>query len=193
MAASYFTCFLLVVGLVPAMASPKVVEMQLSRGKSQAISKRGTGSVPLGNAVFNGLFYVNATVGTPPQPVQLQIDTGSSDVWVFDVNACQEVGCLGGSCKLPIFNDSAAIQFFASHFSTSLNICFRLGMLGWVLVPKSLPCLCRSLDQLWLRVKSQVKLYFPFDIRDCISAICDYVEIRVPLICRQLTLLNRHP
>ncbi|KAL1966350.1 hypothetical protein VTN77DRAFT_4492 [Rasamsonia byssochlamydoides] len=89
--------------------SPKVVKMDISRRSSSSsssstnhaygrLARRNTVNVVVNNAVFQGLYFVNATVGTPPQPVQLQIDTGSSDVWVFGPNSCDEntSPCLGG-------------------------------------------------------------------------------------------------
>jgi len=56
----------------------------------------------LGNAVASGLYYANVTVGTPAQSLSLQIDTGSSDVWVPSSTAsiCEDTkdgGCPGGS------------------------------------------------------------------------------------------------
>jgi hypothetical protein len=48
-------------------------------------------------ALTNGknLYYTNVTVGTPGQRVALQIDTGSSDVWIPSVS---NQGCLAGTC-----------------------------------------------------------------------------------------------
>lgn len=44
----------------------------------------GTVNVPIQNAQGNLLYLLNATVGTPGQTLQLQLDTGSSDIWVRD-------------------------------------------------------------------------------------------------------------
>ncbi|QSZ36440.1 hypothetical protein DSL72_006319 [Monilinia vaccinii-corymbosi] len=56
----------------------------------------------LGNALASGLYYANVTLGTPAQKLSLQIDTGSSDVWVPSSSAsiCEDAssgGCPGGS------------------------------------------------------------------------------------------------
>lgn len=83
-----------------AIASdPKVVPMKFGRIQPRrALQKRDPTSVTLGNAVQSGLYYVNASVGTPAQTVQLQIDTGSSDVWMFGPDACEDPSqCLGGT------------------------------------------------------------------------------------------------
>ncbi len=83
-------------------ASPKVVSMRMHRRERSVLQKRSPLPVSIGNAVMNGLYFVNATVGTPPQEVQLQVDTGSSDVWMFGVHSCdtQTSQCLGGACEL---------------------------------------------------------------------------------------------
>jgi hypothetical protein len=63
-------------------------------------SGKGIVPVPLENALY--LYYANATVGSPPQAVSLQIDTGSSDTWVPFVGAsiCTESDqCNEGTCK----------------------------------------------------------------------------------------------
>jgi hypothetical protein len=83
-------------------ADPKVVKMNTYRTERKVLVKRAEPfNVTLGNAAAVGLYYVNASVGTPPQLIQLQIDTGSSDVWMFGPNSCnvETSPCLGGECK----------------------------------------------------------------------------------------------
>jgi hypothetical protein len=71
----------------------------------------GTVSAALGNAEEAGLYFANISIGTPAQVLQVQIDTGSSDVWVPASTAtlCEdesEGGCEGGS-----FDHSASSTF----------------------------------------------------------------------------------
>ncbi|KAB8275513.1 aspartic peptidase domain-containing protein [Aspergillus minisclerotigenes] len=74
-------------GLVAAQ--PKVFTFALSRSERHVLEKRK----------YAGLYWVNANVGTPPQPVQLQVDTGSSDVWMFGPQSCDlnTSPCLGNA------------------------------------------------------------------------------------------------
>ena len=101
----YRSCVLLgcLISVTTAAPEPKVVRMQTSRVQPRStILKRAPLSVTIGNEPLIGLYYVNASVGSPPQTVQLQIDTGSSDVWMFGPQSCNTSTsqCLGGTCEL---------------------------------------------------------------------------------------------
>ncbi|KAH8692912.1 aspartic peptidase domain-containing protein [Talaromyces proteolyticus] len=66
---------------------PAVVELPVQRRHTSAQSLRkrdSTVDLALTNAEI--LYVVNVTLGTPPQPFSLQLDTGSSDLWVNAVN-----------------------------------------------------------------------------------------------------------
>lgn len=52
--------------------------------RSRYLQRRASGSVmaSLENAQNNLLYLVDVSVGTPPQKLKLQLDTGSSDIWL---------------------------------------------------------------------------------------------------------------
>ncbi|KAI9717114.1 MAG: hypothetical protein M1828_007447 [Chrysothrix sp. TS-e1954] len=89
--------------LTATVVSQKVMPLNLRRNNHRVDLprklKRATVSEPIGNA--QSLYYANVTVGTPPQMIQLQLDTGSSDVWVTgaDDNFCNQgpEACPGGT------------------------------------------------------------------------------------------------
>jgi hypothetical protein len=86
-----------------ALAEPKVLHMPMARNpNANPLAKRDSAAVTVTNAMSEGFYYVNATVGTPGQLVQLVLDTGSSDVWFFGANSCdtKTSDCLGGTCTL---------------------------------------------------------------------------------------------
>ncbi|RYC61444.1 hypothetical protein CHU98_g4771 [Xylaria longipes] len=77
-----------------SVVAQKVVPLSFSRAgpEHQGLRKRaGTYSQELNNNLTGGGYYAEVALGTPPQPVTLILDTGSSDVWVLDTNAdlCQ--------------------------------------------------------------------------------------------------------
>lgn len=53
------------------------------------------------------LYLINVTVGTPPQAISLQLDTGSSDIWFPATSAdiCQQESL---ACSLGTYNSSAS-------------------------------------------------------------------------------------
>ncbi|KAF2970886.1 hypothetical protein GQX73_g2636 [Xylaria multiplex] len=91
--------------VVTSAVAQKVVPMGFSRGNPTHTSLRkraGTYSQELNNNLTGGGYYADVALGTPPQPVTLILDTGSSDVWVLDSNAnlCQSrsLQFLYGTC-----------------------------------------------------------------------------------------------
>ncbi|KAI0487441.1 aspartic peptidase domain-containing protein [Xylaria cf. heliscus] len=72
-----------------SVIAQKVVPLSFSRAGPghQTLRKRGTYSQELNNNLTGGGYYAEVALGTPPQPVTLILDTGSSDVWVLDTNA----------------------------------------------------------------------------------------------------------
>jgi hypothetical protein len=66
--------------------------------------KKVHSSKPSGIAVatfFNSVFFViECSVGTPPQPVLLALDTGSSDTWVHAPNSNGSAD--GGTCEMTL-------------------------------------------------------------------------------------------
>ncbi|KAG8415048.1 hypothetical protein J3458_008930 [Metarhizium acridum] len=69
--------------------SPRVVGLPLHRGqigdpvthdRNRMRKRDGTVNATIDN--LQSLYFLNASLGTPPQSVRLHIDTGSSDLWV---------------------------------------------------------------------------------------------------------------
>jgi hypothetical protein len=85
---------------------PKVLSLPIQRRiiqqQSQLLTKReaSTISTSLFNDVTHGVYTISITLGTPGQPVELQLDSGSSDLWVFSDQACIEANCTSGGCMI---------------------------------------------------------------------------------------------
>ena len=107
------------VSLLLAVASAQIqfdiqknfdIQTKQLKARQLALQRRGiyaradTVTAGLSNDKTEGLYFVNITVGTPGQSLGLQIDTGSSDVWVPASTApicldARQGGCLLGSCE----------------------------------------------------------------------------------------------
>lgn len=90
--------------LAPTACATGVVQWDISKrqdatsklGKRQA----GTQQEVIQNSLARGGYFATCTVGTPAQDVIIQLDTGSSDIWVpaSTANVCDEGACTLGSC-----------------------------------------------------------------------------------------------
>lgn len=79
----YILCSLLLLpSIIQVNAEPKVFSLQTKQIlRSSALQKRDTGDVVVDHVPNTHL--INVTVGTPPQPETLILDTGSSDIWLL--------------------------------------------------------------------------------------------------------------
>ena len=87
----------------PHNTGPKV--KYAIRKRSGDISKRQAVGVDITNERVK--YTMDLEVGTPAQTITLDVDTGSSDIWMFGPRSCSD--CVGGVCELaqlPTFRQS---------------------------------------------------------------------------------------
>ncbi|KAL2156459.1 hypothetical protein VTH82DRAFT_1204 [Thermothelomyces myriococcoides] len=105
---------------------PKVLGLEMQRRaprnlihRDRKLRKRGTLEIGLDNE--ETLYFINGTVGTPPNPVRLHLDTGSSDLWVntpsselcsSSDNPCAFAGTYSA-------NSSSTYEYISSNFNIS--------------------------------------------------------------------------
>jgi hypothetical protein len=85
----------------------QVVQFDIEKRHGPSLRRRAaTINGVLSNQQVEGGYFISVQIGTPPQNITLQLDTGSSDVWVPASTSaiCTEVsqrnpGCTFGSCK----------------------------------------------------------------------------------------------
>jgi len=95
----------------PSAESAQLERRQVERSNAPLFKRAGTVTATLTNAEVEGLYFANITVGTPGQPLSLQIDTGSSDVWVPASTAQLCGDAKAGGCPNGQFTSSKSNTF----------------------------------------------------------------------------------
>lgn len=94
----------------------------LRRRSLSRLGRRDSVSATLQNAQSDTLYLLNVTVGSPAQSMMLQLDTGSSDIWVpwsdSDICSGRDNPCTNGAydpSKSDTFKDVGADAFDISY------------------------------------------------------------------------------
>lgn len=116
--------------LAPTIFAQRVVSLDIDKPAPASapqlsdLLRRDLGSYSqvITNNISVRTYYAKVTVGTPPQPITLIVDTGSSDTWVIDDDIS---GCGKDACTTPC----KCYRFMTVHFrrsvSTHLHLLYR--------------------------------------------------------------------
>lgn len=102
MKASISSIFLTSLSLIELSLASSTFRMDIVKNRdveaAQILRRDSTVTAALTNG--KSLYYANVTVGTPGQNIALQVDTGSSDVWMSSISSpgCVSSTCIYGSC-----------------------------------------------------------------------------------------------
>ena len=110
----------------PRSATPRVVGMSMERRKvanpvERDRLRRRASSVVANLDNEETLYFVNATLGTPPQKLRLHLDTGSSDLWVNTPSSdlCRRSAQTCSFAGTYTANSSSTYQYVGSYFNIS--------------------------------------------------------------------------
>lgn len=95
---SLYAALAALVVLPCSLAEPKVFGLKFAKVRKEvAQSDLQRRANTISEALYNGigLYIANISIGTPPQNMSVQLDTGSSDLWVptTQSNICSEPSC----------------------------------------------------------------------------------------------------
>ncbi|GAP92140.1 putative aspartic proteinase [Rosellinia necatrix] len=103
--------------LLASVATAQVVRWDIEKRSdlpslSRRLRPRADGSVEevITNERTRGGYFASCSVGTPSQKVTLQLDTGSSDIWVpaSSASVCEQQTSSGGGCSLGSYDPNAS-------------------------------------------------------------------------------------
>ncbi|EKJ76280.1 hypothetical protein FPSE_03535 [Fusarium pseudograminearum CS3096] len=110
-------------GLEPRVMSVPIQRRQidnpLAHDRKRLNRRAGTVNVGIDNE--QSLYFLNASIGTPPQNFRLHLDTGSSDLWVNSVNSelCDTHANICAESGLYNANKSSTYEYVNSEFNIS--------------------------------------------------------------------------
>lgn len=119
--------------LAVAQPSPKVLALDFKKEIRRDIPLNPERLIRRANTLQAGitneqiLYLINITVGSPPQDFGLQLDTGSSDLWVPSARAdiCNQPGPDGPSCPVGAFDDTQSTTFDSLHGEVPFEISYQ--------------------------------------------------------------------
>ena len=99
-----------------AIYEADVARIQRLYGPGDEKTRKRSTTLPLGNLNQDAMYYATLQIGTPPQHMDVQMDSGSSDLWVY-TNDCQ-------NCKptSPLPWTDGTQQYFNKSKSSTIYI-----------------------------------------------------------------------
>ncbi|KAM3075640.1 hypothetical protein ACMFMG_007774 [Clarireedia jacksonii] len=105
------------------MVSTGVYQMGITKLLGVGNIRRRAPASKIQNPVIGDIYMVSMQIGTPPQPITLSVDTGSSDVWVNPT--CSTSGWNTFCVKYPRFDRTKSSSFQPT--SQPLNLAYGTG------------------------------------------------------------------